>query len=125
VRGAAILTLLATLGAEVVVGAVRPAEASALRRAYFRAETPDARRQIAPFASRELPGGIICAAIPSGTVETLAATPGLTFLGSRPSPSDADRHREVSTEAAERRRRPTPRAPAGCRPDPPWPESRR
>ena len=80
-RSAAILTLLATLGAAVVACAVRSAEASALRRAYFRAETPDARRQLAPFVTRELPGGIVCAAIPSTTLETLSASPGLTLLG--------------------------------------------
>ena len=100
-RSAAILTLLATLGAEVVAGAVRPVEASALRRGYFRAETPDARRQLAPFASRELPGGIICAAIAPATLEALSTSPGLTFLGYealyQPAPIATE---EVSGEAA-------------------------
>jgi subtilisin len=77
VRSAAIATLLLTLSA----GAVRPCEASAVRRAYFRAATPEARERIAPFVAREIPGGVVSAEIPPAMLQTFAASPGLTFLG--------------------------------------------
>jgi len=67
-----------TLGAEVVAATERPSEAA---RMYFRAETPDARRHVAPFITHEFPGGIICAAAPPQALEELAASPGLTFVG--------------------------------------------
>jgi len=77
-RSAAFLVLLVTLGA---VASGRPAEASAVRRAYFRAETPDARQRVAPFVAHQLPGGIVCAEIPPAMLQSLGAAPGLTFLG--------------------------------------------
>ena len=77
-RSAASLTLLVTLGAGAIAG---PADASAVRRAYFRAATPAAAQQLAPFAARELPGGIVSAAVPASTLESMAAAPGLTFIG--------------------------------------------
>src|SRR5438046_1191769 len=42
---------------------------------------PEARQRIAPFVSRELQGGILCAAIPPAMQPTFEATPGLTFIG--------------------------------------------
>jgi hypothetical protein len=81
VRGVTFVTLLAALVAGTVAASARVAAASALRRAYFRAETPDARRALAPFAPREVRDGIVSAAIPPATLETLSASPGLTFLG--------------------------------------------
>ena len=77
VKNAAFLTLLATF----VAGAAHPTEAAALRRAYFRAATPEARQRVAPFVARELPGGIVCAGIPPAMLQTLGAAPGLTLLG--------------------------------------------
>ena len=80
VRRAAILTLVVMLFA-ALAGVGRPAEAAATRRVYFRAATPEARQRIAPFVSRELPGGILCTAIPPAMQQTFEATPGLTFIG--------------------------------------------
>ena len=80
-RRAAFLTLLAALGAGVTSPAGRPAEASAAPRAYFRAETPEARERLQRFAAQELPGGIVCAAIPPAMLQTYSSSPGLTFLG--------------------------------------------
>jgi subtilisin len=74
VRRAAALALMAALCA------TRPAEA-AMGRAYFRVATTEARQRIAPFVSRELPGDVVCAAIPPAMTQTFEATPGLTFLG--------------------------------------------
>jgi len=80
VRSSATFALfLSTLAA--IAGAVRPCDASALRRAYFRAATPEARQRIAPFVARELRGGIVSAAIPPAMLETFSSTPGLRFLG--------------------------------------------
>ena len=80
-RSAVAFTLLATLGGAVLDGAGHSCEASAARRAYFRAVTADARARVAPFDARALPGGIVSAEIPPAMLPTLSAAPGLTFLG--------------------------------------------
>jgi subtilisin family serine protease len=68
---------------------------------YFRAETPDARGRLAPFVTRELPGGILVATVPPATLAALAASAGLTVLGAealfRPAPLTGE---VVATPAA-------------------------
>jgi subtilase family protein/SprB-like repeat protein len=75
----AVIALCAAVAA-LVVAAGSPASAAA-RRAYFRVASPEARQRVAPFAARPLAGGIVCAEVPPAMIETLSATPGLTFLG--------------------------------------------
>src|SRR5439155_12045724 len=81
VRSSATFALFLSTLVAAIAGATRPCDASALRRAYFRAATPEARQRIAPFIARELRGGIVSAAIPPAMLETFSSAPGLTFLG--------------------------------------------
>jgi len=76
VRLAATFTLFA-----IAIATVRQCDANAVRRAYFRAATPEARQRIEPFVARALPSGIVCAAVPPAMIQTLSADPGLTFIG--------------------------------------------
>jgi hypothetical protein len=79
-RVAAFLALFAALTAGAASGAARSHDPG-VRRAYFRAATPEARQRLAPFIARELPDGIVCAAIPPAMMSTLSAAHGLSFLG--------------------------------------------
>ena len=79
-RCAAILTLIAALDNATAAGTEPKAAAAGLRCAYFRVETSDARMRLAPYVTREFPGGMVSAALPPATVETLASVPGLVFI---------------------------------------------
>jgi subtilisin family serine protease len=79
VRIAATLTLFATCA--IATAIVQPCDAGAVRRAYFRAATKEARQRLAPFVARELRNGIVCATVPPAMIQTFSADPGLTFIG--------------------------------------------
>ena len=89
-RITAILAFITALAAPVISSAGEGVPDTNTRRAYFRAESPAARRHAAPFVTRELPGGILSAAGTPAQLDALAATPGLRMIGYqslyRPSP---------------------------------------
>ena len=76
----AFIAFLVGLTAEAVAWAEGPG-AAGMRRAYFRAESPAARKRVAPFVTRELPGGILIAALPATSLDALTSAPDLTLLG--------------------------------------------
>ena len=80
-RRTAIITLVLVLGAESIGGAGSSANAANTSRAYYRVETAAARERLAPFIIREFRDGIVCAAVPSGALDVMATTPGLTLVG--------------------------------------------
>ena len=79
-RRAVGILFIATACAAEARAAEPAAASSSLRRVYLRAETPDARGRVAPFAAREFPGGIVSAALPAAALEALAAS-GITIFG--------------------------------------------